>query len=93
MVEVQGEKAVFTPQEIKDIKYSVGSTGLKLLGFLNAEAFDSFKWYRSPGYFLYPDEDSIEGSKDLFSTLAKRCHALKVMGKEVRYIHVLAESK
>lgn len=77
MVSVQGETAVFTAQEMKEIKI-VGEPGLKILGYINSRDFDPLIWYRSPGYFLYPDEERIVGSKDLFTTLLKRCHALEV---------------
>jgi len=74
---VQGEKAVFTHQEVKELKY-VHETGIKLIGFLNKDIFDNFTWFRSPGYFLYPDEERIAGSKDLFVALLKRCSTLEV---------------
>ena len=96
MIQIRGEKAVFTKEEIKQVK-QVHEKGMQILGFLNGGLFGSnptheneggnseevtefnpFFWYRSPGYFIYPDEEQITGSRDLFIALLKRCHALNV---------------
>lgn len=74
---VQGENAVFTKDELKQAKQTY-EPGLTLVGFFNQGDFNHFSWYRSPPYFIYPDEERITGSKDLFVALLKRCHSLKV---------------
>lgn len=53
-------------------------TGIFLLGFIPREKFDEFLSFRSDGYFIYPDEERVTGSTDLFATLLRRCSALDV---------------
>jgi len=79
VMQVSGERAVFTPQEIKSVK-DVYKSGFKVLGYMDVAKLDYLKWFRSDGYFLYPDNDQIEGSQKLFTALLKRCHALQVFG-------------
>jgi ATP-dependent DNA helicase 2 subunit 1 len=76
VVEVQGEKAVFTKEELSTSKYT-STTGLTLLAFLDQSKFDQFQWFRCNGYFLYPDEDKWPGSKEFLACLLRRCLALK----------------
>ncbi|CAL8106848.1 unnamed protein product [Orchesella dallaii] len=76
MIAVRGEKVVLTNEEVKQVKY-VHEPGVKLVCFLNKQNFNQFNWYKSPGYFMYPDEERITGSKDLFVALLKRCHSLE----------------
>ncbi|ODN06020.1 X-ray repair cross-complementing protein 5 [Orchesella cincta] len=76
MLVVGGEKVVFDKVEIKQVKY-VYESGVSLICFLNKQNFDQFKWFRSSGYFIHPDEERIAGSKDLFVALLKRCHSLE----------------
>ncbi|CAG7834669.1 unnamed protein product, partial [Allacma fusca] len=75
-IEVAGEEAEFTSLEVKDWKYNFES-GIFLVGFLDEAQLDPFGWFRSGGYFLYPDEDRITGSTDLFTSLLRRCDELK----------------
>lgn len=77
VVSIQGENAVFTKDELKSTKYA-HETGITILAFLDEAKFDQFKWFRSGGYFLYPDEDKWSGSKDFFACLLRRCLVLKV---------------
>lgn len=77
MAMIQGEKAIFTSEEIKQAKQGF-ERGVKLIGFMDTSDFNHFSWYRSGGYFLYPDEELITGSRDLFVALLKRCYSLKV---------------
>lgn len=94
MVEVQGEQIVFTKDELKQAKqfnergmHLIGFLDGNCVTNLNAagessdesaSGFNHFTWYRSPGYFIYPDEERVTGSRDLFAALLKRCHALNV---------------
>lgn len=52
MVSVQGEKAIFTNEEIKKVK-QVHQTGVTLIGFSNLRDFNHWSWYRSPGTLHY----------------------------------------
>jgi ATP-dependent DNA helicase 2 subunit 1 len=76
VVEMKGEQVIFRPDELKSVKY-IYEPGIKLLGFLDQSDLDHFAWFHSDGYFLYPDEDRWNGSKDFFTALLRRCHALK----------------
>jgi non-homologous end joining protein Ku len=78
MANVQGEKVVFTDQEIKTIKTGQ-EPGVTILGYMMARDFDNLLWYRSPCYFLYPDEERIKGSKELFTMLLQRVLILEVL--------------
>ena len=82
VIEVGGETATFTQAELKDMKYNF-DTGISIIGFLDKEKFDPFSWYRSPGYFIYPDDERISGSKDIFTSLLRRCDARKVVAEVI----------
>jgi non-homologous end joining protein Ku len=77
MIELKGEKAVFRPEELKELRQR-NETGVKVIGYLHRDSFDQFTWFRSEGYFLYPDEERVNGSTEIFTTLLKRCHVLQV---------------
>ena len=78
MIDIKGESAVFTPGELKNVVLR-NETGIKILGFINRDSFDPFTSFRSDGYFVYPDEERVTGSTELFTTFLRRCHVLQVI--------------
>lgn len=67
-----GRNILFEEDELKKIK-DFGTPGVQLLGFKPVEALLSHH-HIGPSSFLYPDEDSTEGSSRLFLALLERCH-------------------
>ena len=73
-----GKKILLTSDEIKTLKKMEIEPGLKLFGFRKVDELKRHQFVQS-GSFLYPDNETIKGSKDLFSTLMQSCLAKDVM--------------
>lgn len=71
--EFGGERIEFTDKEMKAIKNPFGPPMMKLLGFKPATMICKEKWYIKMGYFLFPNEKTIEGSTVAFKALHKAC--------------------
>ncbi|XP_053614745.1 X-ray repair cross-complementing protein 5 [Plodia interpunctella] len=77
--EYGGEKVQFTNAEKKAIDNPFGPPMLKLLGFKPASMLCKEKWFLKPGYFLYPNENRIEGSTTAFRALHQACTEMSVV--------------
>lgn len=67
------ERVEFTDDELKLLRNPFGPSMLKLLGFKPASIICKEKWFIKPGYFLFPNEDIIEGSTVAFKALHQAC--------------------
>lgn len=74
-----GEKVQFTDDEMNVLKNPFGPPVLKLLGFKPASFMCKEKWFLKPCYFLFPNEDIIEGSFVAFKALHKACMKTNVV--------------
>ncbi|KAL0869716.1 hypothetical protein ABMA27_005953 [Loxostege sticticalis] len=74
-----GERIEFTDKEKKKLSNPFGPPILKLLGFKPAGIMCKEKWFLKAGYFLYPNEDVIEGSTVAFKALHQACLEMKVV--------------
>ncbi len=79
-MEYGGMRIKFTADEIKAIQKSLlgGSFGLKLL-FFRPVSHILFGDFVKSAKFIYPDESSIKGSRNLFAALHERCWEREVM--------------
>lgn len=77
-VEVGGEKVVFTNHEYLQTKRLMES-GIKLIGFRPAEDVQATLHLRSP-LFIYPHEENVKGSMELFTALWMKCKELNQVG-------------
>ncbi|XP_041984879.1 X-ray repair cross-complementing protein 6 [Aricia agestis] len=78
-VEYGGEKIEFTQAEKKSMDNPFGPPGLKLLGFKPKMIVCKEKWFTKPGYFLFPNENDIEGSTVAFKAMHKACAEMGVV--------------
>ncbi|KAI5633570.1 ku70/Ku80 beta-barrel domain-containing protein [Phthorimaea operculella] len=74
-----GERVEVTDNEMKNLKNPFGPPALKLLGFKPAEIMCKEKWFFKGGYFLFPNEDKIEGSTVAFKALHQACVETKMV--------------
>ena len=76
--EYGGERITMTQEEVKSIVSLDGNVGLRLIGF---KPIDSLKFghYVRSGYFIYPEEKVIKGSRTIFAALLIKCLEKKVM--------------
>ncbi|XP_026763133.1 X-ray repair cross-complementing protein 6 [Galleria mellonella] len=74
-----GEKINFTDEEKKNMTNPFGPPMIKLLGFKPESLLCKEKWFIKPGYFLYPNEDIIEGSTVVFKALYKACAEMSMV--------------
>lgn len=77
--EYGGKRIEFTDKERKQINNPFGPPMLKLLGFKPAGLMSKEKWFLKPGYFLYPNENVIEGSIVAFKAFYKACLEMSVV--------------
>ncbi|XP_037950976.1 ATP-dependent DNA helicase 2 subunit 1-like [Teleopsis dalmanni] len=69
-----GEKTIkITPEQILRVK-NMHAPGMMLLGFKPSSTLDNFVPHK-PSNFMYPDDQTIIGSKRLFRALWQRCRA------------------
>lgn len=68
-----GERIEFTDNELKKIRNPFGPPMLKLLGFKPARIMCKEKWFLKTGYFLFPNENIIEGSTVPFKAMHQAC--------------------
>lgn len=73
------EKIEFSVDEMKKLKNPFGPPMLKLLGFKPASLLCKEKWYLKTCYFLYPNENYIEGSTIAFKALYQACKETSVI--------------
>ncbi|KAM3963306.1 inverted repeat-binding protein [Aphomia sociella] len=73
------ERIEFTDEEKKYMTNPFGSPMIKLLGFKSTEVMCKEKWFVKPGYFLYPNEDIVEGSTVAFKALHQACIDMSVV--------------
>ena len=78
-----GEKVIFTPEEIKEIK-KFDEPSQTLIGFKPKHRLKDFHNYRS-SYFIYPDDDKIGGSSQVFDSLIQEMLLMDKIGI-VRFI-------
>lgn len=71
--EYGGERVEFTDTEMKYLKNPFGPPMLRLIGFKPASLLSKEKWFLKKGYFLFPNEDIIEGSTVAFKALHQAC--------------------
>ena len=64
----------FTPDEIRGMRKAPmdGQYGLKLLAFKPRESFDIATSYVRPCHFLYPAEEMMKGSRQIFAALHRQ---------------------
>ncbi|CAH0401363.1 unnamed protein product [Chilo suppressalis] len=67
------EKIEFTDKEKNMISNPFGPPMMKLLGFKPASMMRKEKWYYKSSYFLFPNENTVEGSTKAFKGLHKAC--------------------
>ena len=72
-----GEKIVFEEEEIVNIK-GLFSEGIELLGFKPESFLKPYYSIHAP-YFIYPDENRINGSTTIFAILLEQMHLKNVV--------------
>lgn len=73
------EEVLFTKEEVDRMKYVGQVEGFVILGFKPIEIAIK-RWYNcKPATFIYPDENSVKGSKAFFKSLLKKCHEKNVV--------------
>ena len=79
-VEYGGSRIKFTQDEIRGMRKAPmdGQYGLKLLAFKSRESFDVASSYVRSSHFLYPAEENMKGSRNIFAALHNRCLARQV---------------
>jgi ATP-dependent DNA helicase 2 subunit 1 len=70
--EYGGKKIKFTQDETKNVVLMEGEVGLQLCGF-KPRSFLKWGQFVRSGYFLYPEENTIRGSRQLFAALLIKC--------------------
>ena len=70
----------FTQDEIRGMQKATmdGFYGLRLVAFRPSESFPWGASFVRSSHFLYPDEESIKGSRNMFAALHQRCLQRKV---------------
>ena len=70
----------FTQDEIRGMRKAPmdGQYGLRLLAFKSRESFDVATSYVRSSHFLYPAEENMKGSRNIFAALHNRCLARQV---------------
>lgn len=89
--EFGGEKVEFTDEEMKKLKNPFGPPIIKLLGFKPANIMCKEKWFLKSGYFLFPNEDIIEGSTVAFKAMHQACVDTKMVAISVLSTRVNAK--
>ena len=74
-IEYGGTKVSFTQDEIRSMQKATmhGFYGLRLVAFRPTESFPWGALFVRSSHFLYPDEQSIKGSRNMFAALHQRC--------------------
>lgn len=68
-----GERVEFADEEMKILKNPFGPPMIKLLGFKPTNIMCKEKWFLKSGYFLFPNENIIEGSTVAFKAMHQAC--------------------
>lgn len=89
--EFGGEKVEFTDEEMKMLKNPFGPPMIKLLGFKPTDIMCKEKWFLKSGYFLFPNENIIEGSTVAFKAMHQACVETKMVAISVLSTRVNAK--
>ena len=76
--EYGGKRIKFSLDETKAITTMQTEPGLKLVGFKPTSTL-KFGHFVRHSYFIYPDEEAVKGSRQLFAALLMKCLERRVM--------------
>lgn len=89
--EFGGERVEFADEEMKMLKNPFGPPMIKLLGFKPTNIMCKEKWFLKSGYFLFPNENIIEGSTVAFKAMHQACIDTKMVAISVLSTRVNAK--
>lgn len=89
--EFGGERVEFTDEEMKKLKNPFGPPMIKLLGFKPTDILCKEKWFLKSGYFLFTNENIIEGSTVAFKAMHQACVDTKMVAISVLSTRVNAK--